>query len=432
MLHCKLQLGCMLILLYLVFMYRIERRKFRQRSKWSIFDGLFSMAIGCVFFDGLTAYMVNNLDHVNEILNMICHMFFLLGIDAFIFLLFLYMNQVTTGKTEKKYPYHIMCIPFVINVLIVVINMPNLRYHEGEISNYSMGLSAYTCFIMAGIYALLTTITFFRRWKYIEGHKRIYILTYLLVFIGLTAFQMIYPQVLLSSICITVIIVGIYVGQENPTVAQLSHYHTEMVTGFATLVENKDGSTGGHIKRTSKYVELLSEELRRRGCYKDILTKDYLNNLYKSAPMHDIGKISVSDDILRKPGKLTEEEFEAIKGHTAKGGEIIRETFGQLENIEYTKMAYEMARYHHEKWNGKGYPDGLSKEEIPLCARIMAVADVFDAVSMNRCYREGLPLEECFAIIKDGSGEDFEPLLAEIFLNIRDKVEEVYHELRTE
>ena len=95
-------------------------------------------------------------------------------------------------------------------------------------------------------------------------------------------------------------------------------------------------------------------------------------------------------------------------------------------------MAYEMARYHHEKWNGKGYPDGLSKEEIPLCARIMAVADVFDAVSMNRCYREALPLEECFAIIKDGSGEDFEPLLAEIFLNIRDKVEEVYHELRTE
>ena len=93
MLHCKLQLGCMLILLYLVFMYRIERRKFRQKSKWSIFDGLFSMAIGCVFFDGLTAYMVNNLDHVNEILNMICHMFFLLGIDAFIFLLFLHFSS---------------------------------------------------------------------------------------------------------------------------------------------------------------------------------------------------------------------------------------------------------------------------------------------------------------------------------------------------
>ena len=132
--------------------------------------------------------------------------------------------------------------------------------------------------------------------------------------------------------------------------------------------------------------------------------------------------------MLQKPGKLTDEEFQIIKEHTVRGGEIIRETFGHLENEQYTQMAYEVARFHHEKWNGKGYPDGLKRKEIPLCARIMAVADVFDAVSEKRCYREAMPLEQCFEIIADGSGQAFEPLLAEVFLDIREKIE-YEHEL---
>lgn len=317
-------------------------------------------------------------------------------------------------------------IPFVINVVLVVVNMPSLKYYEGEISNYSMGISAYTCFLMAGIYILLCLAIVLKRWKYIEHHKRWSILTYMLVMAGITVYQMLYPQALLSSICVTIIIVGIYLNQENPSVVELTHYHEEMIMGFATLVENKDGSTGGHIKRTSAYVKLLVEELRHRGYYKDVLTKDYINNLYMAAPMHDIGKISVPDCVLQKPGKLTEEEFEIMKQHAVQGGKIIQETFGHLENVQYTNMAYQVARYHHEKWNGKGYPEGLKKEEIPLCARIMAIADVFDAVSEKRCYRDAMPIEKCFEIISQGSGKDFDPLLVEIFLDIRKKVEEVH------
>ncbi len=165
----------------------------------------------------------------------------------------------------------------------------------------------------------------------------------------------------------------------------MSRYHNEMVMGFATLVENKDGSTGGHIKRTSLYVELLAKELLNRGLYKDILTPEYVENLRKAAPMHDIGKIAVPDSILQKPGKLTDEEYEIMKLHSIRGGEIIKETFGNLEDETYTQMAYEVARFHHEKWNGKGYPDSLKRKEIPLCARIMAIADVFDAISQKRC-----------------------------------------------
>ena len=207
---------------------------------------------------------------------------------------------------------------------------------------------------------------------------------------------------------------------------ELSVYHNEMIMGFATLVENKDGSTGGHIKRTTMYVKLLAEELRSRGYYKEILTKDYVKDLYMAAPMHDIGKISVPDVILQKPGRLTEEEFEIIKHHTEDGGRIVKDTFGHLENEQYTEMAYNVARFHHEKWNGKGYPEGLKKREIPLCARIMAIADVFDAVSERRCYRDAMPLERCFEIILEGSGKDFEPVLVEVFLDIRDKVERIH------
>lgn len=210
------------------------------------------------------------------------------------------------------------------------------------------------------------------------------------------------------------------------TTEALSNYHKEMVMGFATLVENKDGSTGGHIKRTTMYVKLLAEEVRRRGYYEGVLTDDYIETLGMAAPMHDIGKISVPDVILQKPGRLTDEEFETIKQHAASGGKIIQETFGHLENEQYTQMAYEVAMFHHEKWNGKGYPTGLKWKEIPLCARIMAIADVFDAVSAKRCYRDAMPLDKCFEIIQEGSGQDFDPLLVEVFLDIREKVEAVH------
>ena len=106
----------------------------------------------------------------------------------------------------------------------------------------------------------------------------------------------------------------------------------------------------------------------------------------------------------------------------------MQETFGHLGNEQYAEMAYQVARYHHEKWNGKGYPEGLSRKEIPLCARIMAIADVFDAVSERRCYRDAMPMDKCFSIIEEGSGQDFDPILADVFLDIRDKVEEIHKE----
>ncbi|MCI7768037.1 MAG: HD domain-containing protein [Oscillospiraceae bacterium] len=203
---------------------------------------------------------------------------------------------------------------------------------------------------------------------------------------------------------------------------QLVSHNQEMICGFATLVENRDENTGGHIKRTSIYAEMLSRELQRTGQYSDIINDEFIECLAMVAPLHDIGKIAIPDSILCKPGKLTDEEFDIMKSHSAKGGEIIMGVFIHSSDENYKKMAYEVARYHHEKWNGRGYPEGLSGTDIPLSARIMAVADVFDAVSEKRCYRDAMPLEKCFEIISEGSGRDFDPVLAEAFLNIREKV----------
>lgn len=426
--YCRAQLACLLIVGYIGFMYFRECRRYHKKLKGRIFDKILIISMLCILFDGITAVTVNNLETVNEVWNRVLHLFFLIGIDTVVYMLFGYMLKTTGALPAIRRNRMLLHIPYYINVLIVVSTIGKLEFRKGTYSNYSMGTAAYTCFAMVIIYVILSLIVFFKRWNYIERHKRMSILTFLLAIGGITTAQAIFPEILLSCVAVTLVVVGIYLNQEDPALAEISRYHNEMIMSFATLVENKDGSTGGHIKRTTAYVKLLAEELRAKGFYKEVLTRDYIKNLCKAAPMHDIGKIAVPDVVLQKPGRLTPEEFEIIKKHTVGGGKIIEETFGNLDNKEYTGMAYQVARYHHEKWNGKGYPEGLKRHEIPLCARIMAVADVFDAVSEKRCYREAMPLEQCFSIIEVGCGQDFDPLIAEAFLNCREKVEQIHNE----
>lgn len=424
--YCKLQIGCLLIILYVTFLYVRERRAYKVKKKEPLFSWLFVMGILEIFFDGATAYTVNHLDQVPKAVNAVLHMCFLCSLDIITFLMFLYLLDITRGIPKSIKNKVLLMAPLVINLAVVIIFMPQLEYRHGDITNYSMGISAYTCFIMVAVYIFATIVILFTSWHQLGRHKLITISTYVIASVVVTGYQMLHPQALLSCIVPTLVIVGTYLNMENPVLTKLRNYNNEMVMGFATLVENRDDNTGGHIKRTTAYVRMLAEELCARGFYTKLLTKDYIENLVMAAPMHDVGKIAIPDAILQKPGKLTSEEFEIMKTHAARGGTIIQKTFSFLGDDEYEKMAYEVARYHHEKWNGKGYPDGLSQKEIPLSARIMAVADVFDAVSAKRCYRDALPLEECFRIIKSGSGSDFDPVIAQVFLDMEEQIREVY------
>ena len=285
-----------------------------------------------------------------------------------------------------------------------------------------MGFSARVCFVsLFAHYGVILYLVGVRH-KYLAKEKKFGTVSILIIVGLILALQIIFPEILLTSICPTILLLGIYIEFENPSIKKLTLYNDNMVESFANLVENRDSNTGGHIKRTRAYVNLILHKMRHDKKYKDIMNKDYLVNVSNAAPLHDIGKIATPDYILQKPGKLTDEEFAIMKKHAACGGEIIKDTFKNLEDEEFEKIAYEVARFHHEKYNGKGYPQGLAGEQIPLHARIMAVADVFDAVSQKRCYRDARPLDQCFSIIEKGSGTDFDPQIAKIFLDSKDEV----------
>lgn len=200
-------------------------------------------------------------------------------------------------------------------------------------------------------------------------------------------------------------------------VEKLNKLQKEVIISMANLIESRDGSTGGHVKRTGLYVELLVKALMRRKMYSDILTPKFAEDLCNAAYMHDIGKIKVSDSILQKPGKLTQEEYEKMKEHASNGGAIIRSILAGIEDESYIKMAEEVSMYHHEKWDGTGYPEGLRETQIPLSARIMAIADVFDALTSKRCYKEAMEEEEALDVMKKMSGTYFDPDIIDVFFD---------------
>jgi len=200
---------------------------------------------------------------------------------------------------------------------------------------------------------------------------------------------------------------------------RVSAMQSHIIFSLSSLIENRDMETGEHVARTSAFVEKLARDAMADGVYSDIITEDFVQKMRTLAPMHDIGKIIVSDQILRKPGRLTAEEFAQMKQHASAGGAIVREVLEGVTDEESVSFASDIAGYHHERWDGTGYPEGLSKDAIPLSARIMAIADVYDALISERCYKKALPEEEAVQIIKDSAGTHFDPQLVDVFLRHR-------------
>ena len=198
---------------------------------------------------------------------------------------------------------------------------------------------------------------------------------------------------------------------------KMTSMQTHMISGLANVIENRDMDTGEHIVRTSMLVRMLSEYARIDGVYVEEIDDRFIDLIYTLAPMHDVGKIIIPDNILKKPGRLTDEEFETMKKHAEVGGDVVKEVLSGITDEEYLKFASDLSTYHHEWWNGAGYPKGLRCEDIPLCARIMAIADVYDALISERCYKKAMKPEEAFRIIEEESGTHFDPRLVKVFLN---------------
>ena len=197
--------------------------------------------------------------------------------------------------------------------------------------------------------------------------------------------------------------------------AKITRIQEHIISELANLIERRDIETGEHVARTKAYVKLLSEAAREDGIYTDVIDDEYIQRMYSFAPLHDIGKIVVSDQILRKPGPLTREEFEDMKLHTIAGGRIAGDILDGITDEEHIRFAKDIAMYHHERWDGTGYPEGLKGDDIPLSARIMAIADVYDALTSERCYKEAVTAEKALETIKDEAGTHFDPRLVKVF-----------------
>lgn len=200
----------------------------------------------------------------------------------------------------------------------------------------------------------------------------------------------------------------------------------QVVYSFAEIVEQCDTNTGEHVKRTSQIVDLIVNYIENHKIYSDEISKEELKLFTVAAPLHDIGKIKIPDSILNKPGRLNAEEFEIIKQHSAEGDKIIQNTLKTIEDPLYIEIAHQMTRYHHEKWDGTGYPDHLAGSEIPLSARVMAIADVFDALSSERPYKKPYTKDQVFSEISHSSGTQFDPDMVVIVQALRPELEKIY------
>jgi putative two-component system response regulator len=201
--------------------------------------------------------------------------------------------------------------------------------------------------------------------------------------------------------------------------AKMEQLQDVVMVAMGSLAEARDPETGNHIRRTQRYVKVLAEKLKEHRKFRAFLTPETITSLYKSAPLHDIGKVGVPDHILLKPGKLTDEEFEEMKKHTTYGFQaIVAAESSMNESDDFLTFAKEIANYHQEKWDGSGYPEGLIGDAIPISARIMAIADVYDALISRRVYKPPFPHEKAVSIIEAGRGSHFDPEMVDAFMTI--------------
>ncbi len=211
-------------------------------------------------------------------------------------------------------------------------------------------------------------------------------------------------------------------------VAHIEELQYAVVHSMSEMVERRDHTTGGHIVRTSRYLKALMQQLIKDSPYASELVGVDINMYASAAQMHDVGKISISDTILLKEGKLTDEEYELMKQHTTFGADIIMSSVKDVRNFVFLETAASFALYHHEKWNGKGYPKGLQGVDIPLCGRMMALADAYDAIISRRPYKVARHHSEAVEIIMKDSGEHFDPVIVNAFVTIADEFKKISQE----
>lgn len=208
-------------------------------------------------------------------------------------------------------------------------------------------------------------------------------------------------------------------------VREISEAQLATIFALAKLAECRDEDTGAHLERVQEYCRLLAEQLRDGSPYAAQISTEFVECIQHAAPLHDIGKVAIPDSILLKSGRLTPAEFEVMKTHTIIGAENMQSVYNRYSGNTFIGMGIEIALYHHERWDGTGYPDGISGRNIPLSARIVALADYYDALHSDRCYRKGFGHDQVKAMIIEGDGTHFDPVIVKAFLDLEDEFKRI-------
>lgn len=204
-------------------------------------------------------------------------------------------------------------------------------------------------------------------------------------------------------------------------VKEIGSANMAMIFATSKLAESKDPETGAHLERLRIFCKVICDYLAAQDSYRDLITPEYIECIYAASALHDIGKVGIPDSVLLKPGKLTDKEWEVMRSHTILGANTLRAVLEKHPGNAFIQIGIEIAESHHEKWDGSGYPHGLKREEIPLSARILALADVYDALTSVRCYKAAFSHEQSRAIIVEGAEKHFDPRIVEAFLNCEDQ-----------
>lgn len=216
----------------------------------------------------------------------------------------------------------------------------------------------------------------------------------------------------------------------NEKVQEISESQMATIFALVKLAESRDDDTGAHVERTSILCKLMAECLRKLPEYAIFIDDNFIDNIYKASPLHDIGKVGIPDSILLKPGKLTIEEFEIMKTHVDIGYKTLSDLEDAYPSNSFLRMGMDICQYHHERWDGSGYPQGLIQLEIPLSARIMTIVDVYDALRSKRVYKEAFDHKRSLEIIKSNSGSHFDPVLVKVFIENEAKFEQMHNETK--
>ena len=341
------------------------------------------------------------------------------------------MAMLFSGALGLKYQGRIAGSFFALSFLAEVICAPfGWIFYFNDVG-YSRGpaFTIYEVFYFVSLaYLIVALIIVGRKFRHRDRTTIIMILVVLVAgIVPMTFFQVhvAYSAIGISS-CLCYILYNDLVQQDTQAELlskqeKINEMQEHIISGLASLIESRDTETGEHVSRTSAIVKMLAEDCLKEGLYTDQINDHFITLLYTLAPMHDVGKIIVSDKILRKPGRLEPEEFEEMKKHAAEGGNVVRKILSGITEEEYLKFASDIATYHHERWDGTGYPLRLEGENIPLAARIMAIADVFDALISKRCYKGPYSFEDSMRMIEEEAGSHFDPNLVEVFVKYKDR-----------